>query len=441
LDNRRILVIGAGLSGATAARVLAERGYAVTVAEKAGHPGGHCHSYRDAETGVMVHAHGPHILHSDNPQVWAFLERFARLRPYRHTVRAVTGGRTYPLPITLATLRQFFGRAFTPAEAQVHLASVARAYPHAPANFEEQGRALLGDALYEAFFDGYTRKQWGVEPRRLPASIMRRIPVRFSDDLSYYRHSRVAIPEQGYTAMITAMLDHPAIAASYGVLADRTLAAEFRHTVYTGPIDAWMGHRWGRLGYRTLDFEVHRSSGTFQDVAQVNYCDLSVPWTRIVEHKHFTPWERHAATVYVRETSRSCGEGDIPYYPLRLAGDEPLVDCYRAHARTSAGVSFIGRLATYRYLDMDVAVAEALAAARIIADALATGRPPPSLFEDSTPPEPTRRQGSPRLVHPVDGREIRPVHNAEQRGALAPTMHCGRRKGGPDHHGKRRSQR
>jgi UDP-galactopyranose mutase len=381
LENRRILVIGAGLSGATVARVLAERGFAVTVAEKERHPGGHCYSYRDRQTGIMVHAHGPHILHSDNTEVWAFLARFATLKPYRHTVRAVTGGRSFPLPITLATLRQFLGRDLTPDQARVHLAAVSRRYLHAPANFEEQGRALLGDALYEAFFDGYTRKQWGVPPSQLPASILRRIPVRFSDDLSYYHHARVAIPEQGYTAMIAAMLDHPGIAVHYGVTADQSDSAEHRHTVYTGPLDAWLGHRWGRLGYRTLDFEVKRERGTFQDVAQVNYCDLSVPWTRIVEHKHFTPWERHAATVYVREISRACGEGDIPYYPLRLTGDEPLAARYLTEARANTGVSFVGRLATYRYLDMDVAVAEALTAARSIAQALNAGRIPPALLD------------------------------------------------------------
>jgi UDP-galactopyranose mutase len=293
LHSQCILVIGAGLSGATAARVLAESGFAVVVAEAERHPGGHCHTYRDAETGIMVHAHGPHILHSDHPEVWAFIERFARLIPYQHTVRAVAGGQTYPLPITLTTLRQFFGRDFTPAEAQAHLAAAGRTYPQAPANFEEQGRALLGDALYEAFFDGYTRKQWGVAPSRLPASIMRRIPVRFSDNLSYYHHSRVAIPEQGYTAMIAAMLEHPAISVRYGMVAGQELAGRFLHTVYTGPLDAWFGHRLGHLQYRTLDFEACRENGTFQDVAQVNYCDLSVPWTRITEYKHFTTWERH----------------------------------------------------------------------------------------------------------------------------------------------------
>ncbi len=377
-------MIGAGLSGATAARVLAESGLSVTVAEQESHPGGHCHTYRDAETGIMLHAHGPHILHSDNAEVWAFLERFAKLRPYTHTVRAVTGGRTYPLPITLPTMRQFFGRGFTPEEAEAHLAAVGRRYPQPPANFEEQGRSQLGDALYEAFFEGYTRKQWGIAPSRLPASILRRIPVRFSEDLSYYRHSRVAIPEDGYTAMVAAMLDHPRISARYGVTGDRELASRFLHTIYTGPIDGWFGYAFGRLSYRTLDFEVLRASGTFQDVAQVNYCDLSVPWTRIIEHKHFTPWERHAATVYVLERSRDHQAGDIPYYPLRLAGDEPLIARYFAEARISSGVTFVGRLATYRYIDMDIAVAEALSAARTVAEALKAGTRPPALFHDAS---------------------------------------------------------
>ncbi len=375
-------MIGAGLSGATMARVLAESGFAVTVIERETHPGGHCHSYRDAETGIMVHAHGPHILHSDNLEVWAFLQRFAQFRAYRHTVCAVTGERIYPLPISLPTLRQFFSRDFTPDEARAHLAAMARKYSHAPANFEEQGRALVGDALYEAFFDGYTRKQWGIEPCRLPASIMRRVPVRFSDDLSYYHHSRVAIPEQGYSVMIAGMLDHPEISVRYGASADPEIAQAFRHTIYTGALDAWFGHRWGRLSYRTLDFEVFRESGTFQEVAQVNYCDLSVRWTRITEYKHFTPWERHDATIYVRETSRACGAGDTPYYPLRLAGDEPLARRYLAEAQGCSGTSFVGRLATYRYLDMDVAVTEALMAARSIAEALNAGVAPPAFVCD-----------------------------------------------------------
>ena len=383
MRNDRVLVIGAGLSGATIARILAETGFAVTVTEKEKQPGGHCHTYRDPETRVMVHAHGPHILHSDNTDVWSFIERFTELRPYTHTVRAVTGGRTYPLPMTLATIRQFFGKDFTPEQAKAHLATVGRCYPHSPRNFEEQGRSLLGDDLYEAFFDGYTRKQWGLDPSHLPTSVMRRIPVRFSEDPSYFIHSRVAIPQDGYTAMIAMMLDHPRIAVHYGTISDAAFAAQFLHSIYTGPIDDWFGHRFGRLAYRTLDFELFRANGTIQDVAQVNYCDLSVPWTRITEYKHFTPWETHARTVFARETSRDCGPGDTPYYPLRVAGGEPLIGRYVAEARASEGVSFVGRLATYRYIDMDVAIAEALTAARGIAEAIKAGASPPAFFIDA----------------------------------------------------------
>jgi UDP-galactopyranose mutase len=374
------LVIGAGLSGATVARVLAEAGFEIAIMERLDRPGGHCHTYRDAETGIMLHAHGPHILHTDNTEVWAFAQRFAVLRPYSHTVRAVTGGRTYPLPIALPTIRQFFGRDFSPQEAEVHIATVGRRYPHNPKNFEEQGRSLVGDALYEAFFKDYTRKQWGIEPRYLPASIMQRIPVRFSDDTSYFSHSRVAIPEAGYTAMIEAILDHPAITVTYRAAAGPADATSFRHTVYTGPLDAWFGYRFGRLAYRTLDFEIRRGAGTFQGVAQVNYCDMSVPWTRVTEYKHFTSWERHDCTVYVTETSRDCSPDDIPYYPMRLAGDEPLLARYLAAARAVFGVSFVGRVATYRYIDMDVAIAEALAAGRHIAASLKGSEAPLALF-------------------------------------------------------------
>lgn len=381
--DERILVIGAGLSGATVARCLAEAGHGVCVVEQAPHPGGHCHTYRDAETGIMIHAHGPHILHSDNAAVWDFVERFATFRPYLHRARAIVGDTAYPLPITLDTINQFFDAEFGPEEARAHLAGLARSYGHEPRNFEEQGRSLIGDALYEAFFHGYTRKQWGVEPERLPASILRRIPVRFTRDPSYYNHSRVAIPEDGYTAMTAAILEHPNIELRYGETLTAETAQGFRHAVYTGPIDAWFGHAHGRLAYRTLDFDMRRQAGDFQPTAQTNYCDYEVPWTRITEYKHFAPWETHAETIYSVETSRDCGPGDTPYYPVRLTDDKARLARYLEAAQASAGVSFVGRLATYRYIDMDVAIAEALDAAAGIDKALRAGTVPAPLFVDA----------------------------------------------------------
>lgn len=375
-----VLVIGAGPSGATIARVLAEAGLPVAVAEKSAMPGGLCQTARDPRTGVMVHTHGPHIFHSDHQDVWSFVERFASFRSYRHQVLGVTGGKSYPLPITLNTMRAFFGRELDESSARRLIAGLSRHYDHAPRNFEEQGRNLLGDALYEAFFDGYTRKQWGIEPSALPAAILKRIPIRFNEDQNYFHHSRIGIPFHGYTALFSEMLNHRNIQVHYRTDAHAARLHGFRHTIYTGPLDAWFDHRFGRLQYRTLSFEAIQRHGTYQDVAQVNYCDMSVPWTRITEHKHFAPWEHHDETICFVETSRDCQLADTPYYPIRLAGDEVALQRYLDAAGSVAGVSFLGRLATYRYIDMDTAIKEALDAGLSLIDCLRRDEPPPSLF-------------------------------------------------------------
>ena len=375
-----VLVIGAGPSGATIARVLAEKGYPVSVIEKSAEPGGLCHTHRDPRTGVMVHTHGPHIFHSDDAEVWSFVERFAAFHPYRHEVIAVTGGKSYSLPITLHTMRAFFGRDLDENSARQLILGLSRHYDHAPRNFEEQGRHMLGDALYEAFFESYTRKQWGVEPSALPASILKRIPLRFNEDRNYFHHSRVGIPTVGYTAMMAEMLNHPLIVAHYGVDVTQPVLHGYLHVVYTGPLDQWFGHRFGRLPYRSLSFEKVYCSGTFQQAAQVNYCDMTVPWTRITEHRHFAPHEEHDETTCLVETSHDCGPADTPHYPVRLAGDQATLQQYIEAARQVSGVSFVGRLATYRYIDMDAAIREALDAGRELAESLSQGKCPPVFF-------------------------------------------------------------
>ena len=377
-----VLIVGAGLSGATVARVLAEHGIAVEVVEQAPHPGGMCHTSRDAQTGVMVHRHGPHIFHCDNDEVWRFVEHFARFEPYAHAVMAITGGKTFGFPITLDTIEAFFGQLFTEAEARDHIAALRRDPGRPPANFEEMGRATVGDALYEAFFHGYTLKQWGVSPASLPAAIFARVPVRFNRNRSYFHHQRVAMPREGYTAMIEAMLAHARIRVDFNRAFTPGAAGGRRHVVYTGPIDSWFGHALGRLSYRTLDFAASIATGSQQPVAQINCCDLSASWTRTTEHNRFAPWERHDQSYCAVETSRDCGPGDTPYYPVRLAGDEALFGRYRAAARREAGVSFVGRLATYRYIDMDVAIAEGLSAGRRLAGALRSGETPPAFFHE-----------------------------------------------------------
>lgn len=356
------LIVGAGFSGAVIARVLADAGIPSHVIEARAHVGGNCHTERDAETGIMVHRHGPHIFHTGDAEVWRFVQRFARFRPYRHSVRAIAQGRAFSLPMNLRTMNAFFGRDMTPDEARAFIAAQTEAIA-APANFEEQALATVGRPLFEAFFKGYTAKQWGRDPRDLPAAVLARLPLRFTDDASYFAHPFQGMPEAGYTDLITRILQHPLIRLSLNTPYRRGMERGV-HVFWSGPLDAWFQHDAGRLGYRTLRFERAVHKGDVQGCAVVNYCDADVPWTRITEHKHFAPWETHAASITYREFSSEAGPSDTPYYPIRLARDSALLRSYSARAAGTQGVSFVGRLGTYRYLDMDVTIREAMDVAR-----------------------------------------------------------------------------
>jgi len=355
------LVVGAGFSGAVVARELAERtdGYILVIDARA-HLAGNCHTARDPATDVMLHVYGPHIFNTDLLDVWNYVQRFGKLRPYLNRVRAHAQGEVYSLPINLLTINQFFGKQFNPAQARAFIASLGDATIGEPANFEEQALKFIGRELYEAFFYGYTRKQWGCEPKELPASILKRLPVRFNYNDNYYSTKLQGIPENGYTAIIANLLDHPRIE----VRLNTTFAAEdgagYRHVFYTGPIDAYFGFNEGRLSYRTLHFERIDAEGDYQGTAVINYTDLAVPYTRIHEHKHFAPWETHERTVAFREFSKATAPYDVPYYPVRGQQDKIILNRYVAQALTLKGVSFLGRMATYRYLDMDDVIDEAL---------------------------------------------------------------------------------
>jgi len=354
------LIVGAGLSGATLARALAEQGHPVQVIDERDHVAGNCHTEIDAETGVLVHRYGPHIFHTDDDRIWEFLSRFTAFAPYRHRVIASARGQMYRLPINLHTLCQFFGRSFTPAEAEAHLA--ASALPIAePQYFEEQALATVGRALYETFLEGYTRKQWGCDPAELPASVLRRLPVRFSFDDNYFHHRRQAMPRDGYTAMTQAILDHPGISLTLGLRLEDASGLPRRHVFYSGPIDRYFGRRFGPLAYRTLRFEELRGEGDLQGTPVINHCDADVPYTRTTEHKWLSPWrEVGAGSILYRETSHAAGPGDIPYYPIGLKDDRTLLARYQALAAETPGVTLFGRLGAYAYLDMDAAVGRAL---------------------------------------------------------------------------------
>jgi UDP-galactopyranose mutase len=359
-----ILIIGAGFSGAVIARELAEAGNHVTVVDLRDHVAGNCHTFRDADTGIMIHRYGPHIFHTDNQEVWELVNRYGAFGPYVNRVKSTVGGKVYSLPINLHTINQFFDKTLDPNQAREFIHSLGDQSIAEPQSFEEQALKFVGRDLYLAFFHGYTRKQWGLEPSQLPASILKRLPVRFNYDDNYFNHRYQGIPIDGYTAIVEKLLDHPLIEVRLNTKISRADATGFEHVFNSGPIDEWFGHAEGNLGYRTLDFEEIRSEGDFQGCAVMNYGDPEVPFTRIAEHKYFTPWEQHDKSVSFREFSRLCGPDDIPYYPIRLVGEKEQLQRYVDMARKEPGITFVGRLGTYRYLDMDVTIAEALQAAR-----------------------------------------------------------------------------
>ena len=380
----RFAIVGAGFSGAVVARELAEAGHLANVFDTRDHVAGNCYTARH-ETGVMVHTYGPHIFHTQHEHVWQYINRFGEMMPYRHKVKAISQDTMYSLPVNLKTINQFFDQDFDAQQAEAFIQSKADTTITNPVSFEDQGLRFVGRELYDAFFAGYTAKQWGVDPKELPASILARLPVRFNDDDSYFNHPYQAIPKDGYTPIVTAILNHPSIKVHLSTRFDPSSHSEFGefdHVVWTGPIDAFFNFEFGRLGYRTLDFVPEISDGDYQGHPVVNYCDVDVPYTRITEHKHFAPWEDHARTVVYREFSRLCGETDTPYYPIRLVKEKEQLLNYVKRARGAKGVTFIGRLATYRYLDMDVTIHEALLASKAMLECLAKQQPMPSFSVD-----------------------------------------------------------
>lgn len=377
-DMQKIAIAGAGFSGAVIARQLAEAGWQVDVFDTRSHLAGNCHTERDAASGVLVHRYGPHIFHTDDLEVWDYVNRFGRFAPYVNRVKTTVRGEVFSLPINLHTINQFFRQTCSPEEARALVESKADTTITEPRSFEEQALRFVGRELYEAFLAGYTRKQWGREPSELPADILKRLPVRFNYDDNYFNHRYQGMPVEGYTEIVRGILDHPGIAVHLGQRLERAAMGAYAHVFYSGPIDGFFGHSLGRLGYRTLDFEEVRADGDYQGCAVMNYGDPSVPWTRVAEHKHFAPWETHASTVCFREYSRECGPDDTPYYPVRLVTEKAQLAAYVEEARRLQGITFVGRLGTYRYLDMDVTIREALDTASAFLRHVAEDTPMPA---------------------------------------------------------------
>lgn len=362
---KKIGIVGAGFSGAVIARELATSGFKVEVFDGRSHLGGNCHTERDSETNVMIHKYGPHIFHTNNEIVWKYIQQFDLFMPFINRVKSVYNDRIYSLPINLMTINSFFGKTFNPKAAYEFMSSLGDKSIDDPQTFEEQALRFVGKEMYEAFFLGYTQKQWGMHPSQLPASILKRLPVRFNYDDNYYNSKFQGIPLNGYTHIVNRMLDHPNIEVNLNKKFNRIQSSQFDHVFYSGAIDAWFNYSEGQLGYRTLDFEIERYDGDYQGNAVINYGNLDVPYTRISEHKHFAPWESHENTLIYKEYSRQCEEKDIPYYPVRLVNDKLLLRNYVELAKAEVNITFVGRLGTYRYLDMHVTIEEALNVAKI----------------------------------------------------------------------------
>ena len=362
----KFLIIGAGLSGTVLANKLSQAlDCRIDIWDERNHIAGNCFTKRDEKTGIMVHEYGPHIFNTDKKEIWDFVNSFMEFRPYVHRVKAVSKGKVYSFPVNLHTINHLFERNFTPSEAKLFLQSLADDSITDPQNFEEQALKFIGKELYEAFFYGYTKKQWGCEPSELPASILKRIPVRFNYDDNYHNHIYTGIPVEGYTALVEKLIALENITVTLNKKFNSDMdVSDYDHVFYTGPIDAWFQYRHGKLGYRTVTFEKIEAEGDYQGVSQMNYCDADIPYTRITEHKHFTNWEQHESTVCFKEFSKETEQNDIPYYPKRLERDKQILMKYRKEADLLEKTSFLGRLATYRYMDMHHVIGEAMDMAR-----------------------------------------------------------------------------
>jgi UDP-galactopyranose mutase len=366
--NVDLVVVGSGFFGLTVAeRCAADLGLRVLVLERRPHIGGNAYTESEPETGIEVHRYGAHLFHTSNARVWEYANRFTAFTGYQHRVFTVYKGRVYPMPINLGTICEYFGAMMSPDQARALVAEQsAEVATNTAANLEQKAISLIGRPLYEAFIRGYTHKQWQIDPVNLPPEIITRLPVRYNFDNRYFSDTFEGLPTDGYTTWLERMAAHPNIEVRLNTdFADlRSDVAGRVPVVYTGPLDAYFDYAAGDLGWRTLDFATEVvDTGDFQGTSVMNYADEDVPYTRIHEFRHFYPdrdWYPEDKTVITREFSRLAGRGDEPYYPINTAEDRARLQAYRELAAREPGVLFGGRLGTYKYLDMHMAIGSAL---------------------------------------------------------------------------------
>ena len=367
-----LVVVGSGLFGLTIAeRAANDLGLKVAIIDRRHHIGGNAYSEAEEQTGIEVHRYGAHLFHTSNERVWNYVNRFTTFTDYQHKVYTRHQGEVYPMPVNLGTINQFFRAAYSPAEARALIAEqAAELGDKVPENFGEKGISLIGRPLYEAFIMHYTAKQWQTDPEQLEASIISRLPVRYTYNNRYFNDTWEGLPTDGYTAWLERMADHPNIEVRLetdffdaGQEINRDNVRGNVPIVYTGPVDRYFDYAEGELSWRTVDLEEEvLPIEDFQGTSVMNYPDPDVPFTRIHEFRHFHPERDYTkdATVIMREYSRFAGRDDEPYYPINTDADRAGLLRYRDRANAEPGVLFGGRLGTYKYLDMHMAIGSAL---------------------------------------------------------------------------------
>lgn len=369
-----LIVVGSGFFGLTVAEQAAsELGKRVLVVEKRSHIGGNAYSENEPETGIEVHKYGAHLFHTSNERVWEYVNRFTDFTDYQHRVFAMHDGTAYQFPMGLGLINQFFGHYYSPEEAKKLIEQQREGLdPAAATNLEERGIALIGKPLYDAFVKHYTAKQWQTDPTDLPPEIISRLPVRYTFNNRYFNDTYEGLPVDGYAAWLERMASSDLIDVRldtdwFEVRDEVRAESPDAPVVYTGPLDQYFDYAEGRLGWRTLDFEQEvLEVGDFQGTPVMNYNDADVPYTRIHEFRHFHP-ERSEypsdRTVIVKEYSRFAEDDDEVYYPINTPEDREKLEAYRRLAADESernNVLFGGRLGTYQYLDMHMAIAAAL---------------------------------------------------------------------------------
>ncbi|MBZ9794123.1 UDP-galactopyranose mutase [Mesorhizobium sp. ES1-4] len=381
LAEADILIVGAGFYGATLAeRIATQLGRRVLVIDRRRHIGGNAYTEQDPVTGVEIHRYGPHLFHTSNDEVWNYLRAFTGFTAYRHRAFSTYRDKVYPLPINLATICQFFGKRLSPGEARGMIAEQATELgDRHPANLEEKAISLVGRPLYEAFIKGYTAKQWQTDPRELPAQIITRLPVRYTFEDGYFNDRFQGQPADGYTAIFEKMLARELIETRLGVdfFDIKPQLRKDLPVVYTGPIDRYFDYSEGELGWRTIDIDLEvMNTPDHQGTAIMNYADEAVPYTRVVEFRHFNPERQHKSdkTLIGREYSRFAGRADEPYYPIDTRKDQAVYRRYLDRALAEKNLHLGGRLGTYRYLDMHQAISAALKAFETVIEPYFAGR-------------------------------------------------------------------